>query len=44
MTYLRGKGPEHTLKVDEEVIGIYGWYDDTEMKGLGIIVWIPPKY
>ena len=34
------------LKKGEEVIGFYGWNTDETfaIKGLGLIVWIPPKF
>jgi len=37
-------GAEHTLNADEEIIGIYGWYDTSFFRGIGFIVWMPPRF
>ena len=37
-------GAEHTLNADEDIIGIYGSYDDYNILGIGMIVWTPPKF
>jgi len=43
-TYNGYTGAEHTLNPDEEIIGIYGSYDQYYIRGIGMIVWTSTKF
>ena len=34
---------EEELAADEQIIGVYGTYDSSEISSLGLIVWKPYK-